>query len=241
MPPKRNYRRTIALSLGAAIILAVLILPIRVPYSIHATCKIVPVKEWVVEKNSLGTLNISLYDHKNGSVEMSSFDPGSVAGFKFYPHSDNMGLIKQGDTLGYIELLPAGITEKKKEVHTIVSPITGTLSNQMNDTVLISIRDVSEFMVLIPLRLNEKDYVSAGQTIEVKIPGTRDSYEGKIVKTGDELQILNKNQYTVLVGVLNVLTKDILPGIIAKCTVECPPVRVYEYVARSLNSTVNEQ
>src|SRR5437667_3759671 len=113
MPPKRNYGKIIVLSVIGIIVLVLLLFPIHVPYTIHAPCKIVPVKEWIVEKNSEGVITVSLYDHKSGSVEMNSYDPGSIAGYKFSPHPRNAEFINPGDTVGYIELRQTDKAERK--------------------------------------------------------------------------------------------------------------------------------
>lgn len=233
-------RNNIGLALAVLLLLIIgvlMVLPVDVPFAIKEPGKILPVKEWVLQKNSSGGITTTLYDHKNGNIEMSSID-SKGANMKFSSNPRHTEMVKQGDTIGFIRQTTS---EKTFSESPILSPISGLLSNQLIDSVFLSVRDISQYLVVMPVKLRDKNYVNTGQTIFVKIPGTEDMYEGKMMKVENDFQVIKGNQYMVTIGILNVMTKEIQPGMIARCTIECQPVRMREYIQRTLDLGVNEQ
>lgn len=239
---KNNIRLIIFIAV-VLVIAILMVIPVDVPFAIKEPGKIVPVKEWTVEKNSAGGITFTLYDHKSGTVEMNSIDIKNAGGsFKFSTTaaSKHSELVKQGDTLGFIQVMPMQKTEGT-EMKPIMSPISGVLSDQLSDSVFLSVRDISEYLVIIPVKPRDKKYINTGQTILVKVPGTKDRYEGKIFKIDDTFRIIKGNQYAVTVGVINMMTKDLQPGMVARCSIECSPVRMREYIGRTLDLGINEE
>ena len=239
------------ISLIALILAAIILifLPVRVPYKITTTCKTVPVKEWRILRAQEGGLTISLHDNRNGGFELISYpaSSGTAAGqiFRFSTNPQiRMGqFVKSGDTIGVIEtgFASSGNNENEKQLSLpIISPISGVVTGQFTDSAFLSIGDVSEYLVLIPVRLKDMNYVSPGQDIEIENPGPRTKLNGKILRTGESFQILNGTEYAIALGVVNGFPEGAPAGHVAECSIECQPVPIREYITRSLEWKVNE-
>ena len=122
--------------------------------------------------------------------------------------------------------------------YTLVSPLSGIVLDTYSDstlTTLIRIGDLSAYAVLIPLNLKIRNYVSRQQEMEFNIDGIQDTFKGKILKLSNVVQIVNGEQTVIATAIVETSSKDLLPGIMAKCKIVCEPLTLKEYVYRTFN------
>ncbi|NIO28916.1 MAG: hypothetical protein GTO29_10245 [Candidatus Latescibacteria bacterium] len=89
----------------AAGVFVLLLLPIKIPYSLDVPGKIVASKEWVVSKGVNGRLMTVLIDHKQGvnkKYSVTQFERGDAVEFNLNPHIVSGTTIAAMDTIGLV-------------------------------------------------------------------------------------------------------------------------------------------
>ena len=101
-----DVRRSLYVTTPLLVIgIALLLLPIKVPYSIDVLGKIMPLKEWVLVRGPDGYLISTLYDHMQGSIEsyaVRHVERGDHVTFKLHPAMVAGASVAAGDTVGLI-------------------------------------------------------------------------------------------------------------------------------------------
>jgi len=102
-----NVKRRNRIIIGtiAGIVVLSLVLPIRFPYSINTSAKLLPAHVWMLHRLSDGSLTATLTDHFPNSVQSYSafqIERGDVLHFSINENVTNSGRICQGDTIGKI-------------------------------------------------------------------------------------------------------------------------------------------
>jgi hypothetical protein len=103
---------------ATAVLLLILLLPFRIPYSIKTLGKIQPRREWFVVRASDGQISTHLVNHEAGLVEkvtVTQMQRGDAAEFRLLPvllHSDT---VTEGDTVAILHSadLEQAITQVK--------------------------------------------------------------------------------------------------------------------------------
>ncbi|MFC1550685.1 hypothetical protein ACFL46_05270 [Candidatus Neomarinimicrobiota bacterium] len=102
---KRKIPIKVFIVVGVLIIL-LLILPFKIPYSVRAQCKLYPSEEWQLIKNQNGVLTVSYQNHltlATQEVSVSQFERGDVVSFSLHPERNYKEHISKGDTIGVIK------------------------------------------------------------------------------------------------------------------------------------------
>lgn len=88
-----------------ALLAIILVLPIRVPYTVSAPGKVLAAREWIVIRQTDGRLMSILVDHKRGvhrSYAVSQFERGDAVQFNLRDHLTAGARVVAGDTIGVI-------------------------------------------------------------------------------------------------------------------------------------------
>ncbi|MFQ5638146.1 MAG: hypothetical protein ACE5IR_09160 [bacterium] len=82
-----------------------LVLPIKIPYSINVPGKLLPAREWILTRGTDGRLITMLMDHKEGmnqSYSVRQFERGDAVRFSFHHGITSNRAITAGDTVASI-------------------------------------------------------------------------------------------------------------------------------------------
>jgi hypothetical protein len=89
----------------AAVLVVVLLIPIKIPYKITVPGKVLPAKEWLIEKDVEGRLMTSLINNRAGvheSFAVRSFERGDAIHFSLRPEIVSGAAVSTIDTVGII-------------------------------------------------------------------------------------------------------------------------------------------
>ncbi len=84
-------------------IMLVLLIPVKLPYSVKTLAVSYPLQEWSLIKNSEGNLMSNYQDHRKGTLEtfgITEFQRGDVVTFSLIKGLRDRMFINQGDTIG---------------------------------------------------------------------------------------------------------------------------------------------
>jgi len=352
---KKQYR--FALFAGAAVVLVVsaLLIPLRIPYSVHTHAKIVPARKWVLEKGTNGQLLVSSFNYETGlhdEYSMAQSERGETMQFVFRSAVLSRGMVRGGDTIGTIvssetrlrlaELegrvatakatLAASYTGEKESVvreaeqrighaekaaaeqrtileryrklraqdlvsqeqyelaetssrlldmeveiarsqletvstgekpeqirllntqisaleneliplrnllnsFTVVVPFSGAISKLQSPDTLLVLSDTARYVALLPVSLASSSYVSTGLPVRVQPINRAEKIHGTLESIDRDVQLWEGEQVLVGRTVLDGSDGVLLPGMIARCEIECGSIEIPEYIRRLLNTS----
>ncbi len=99
-----RYKTPIAIAL-VILIIVIIFLPIEYPSSINSKGKLLPHKTWLISKETDGRLTTELLDNVTGlnnEFSVTQFERGDAVQFKFNLDLISLGIVQQGDTIGYV-------------------------------------------------------------------------------------------------------------------------------------------
>ena len=119
--------------------------------------------------------------------------------------------------------------------YTIRSPIAGRASRSFGSDTLLTVRDNSSYVIIMPIPWNRYGFVERGDPVRVSVHGLPDAVEGRIDEFSDAMLDLNGQQVLMTTALVSGGT-PIVAGILADCTIKTGNVTLLEYLRRALFS-----
>lgn len=101
----KKYRVVVAISLILLLVIILLVLPLKIDYSVKTVARIIPARQWILQKSSDGSLISSINDYRSGFTESYSaaqIERGDAVRFKMNSSILSKKRIAAGDTICYI-------------------------------------------------------------------------------------------------------------------------------------------
>jgi hypothetical protein len=101
---KRKIPIKVFIAIGVLIVV-LMVLPFKFPYTVRAQCKLYPSEEWQLIKNQNGVLTITYQNYQTLATQevlVSQFERGDVVSFSLHPGRNYDERIAKGDTIGVI-------------------------------------------------------------------------------------------------------------------------------------------
>jgi hypothetical protein len=131
------------------------------------------------------------------------------------------------------------VLNRRLELYTLISPLSGVATRSLGSDTLVAVRDTSEFVVLMPIRLQHARHVVPGQEVTVRIHGFGGRMRGRIAQVGDEIYIIDGEQVLLVTAHLDERLPGLLPGALAECRVLHDVVSPSAYVRLLAQSLFN--
>lgn len=328
----------------------ILILPIKIPYSVKVPGKIYPVKEWIIIKDTDGKIITTLKDYRTGlnkNYTVTQFRRGDAIKFDFsdklaageniqkfdtiaavysnetemryaelmgdlslakaslvaQSSGDKQTLIKeekdrlqylrkkaddQGDLFrrtenlykkdlisaedyeiakgnlnlseldvaiaeAHIQTIQSGVKEEqlnyirfqikslenqletlhsKLQGYKILSQISGVVSRINVGDTLLTIADTSEYIVLMPIRWEDRNYIKVNQPVVFKALYSSSEENAFIKRREETVHYIRGQQFLFHLASFNSSSMNLLPGLMVECSIKCDPVSPFEFMKR---------
>jgi hypothetical protein len=128
------------------------------------------------------------------------------------------------------------ILQKRLNASSLTSPITGCVSHSFSGDVLVEIVSSIDYIVLLTIKWKDRELITPKQRIKLKIDGFQHTPTAKIKHVGQKIDIVNGEQVFEIIATIETGQKDLLPGLIARCSLLCGPVSLLEYLQRFLSA-----
>ncbi len=125
--------------------------------------------------------------------------------------------------------------ENKQRKYTLAAPFDGQARFETTlegDRLLVE--DTSAVILQIPVRLRDSRFVAAGQKIELLLIDNQITASATILEVGARVEILNREQAVIVKAVVENGAASLTPGMPVRCRIDCGPVRVVEFLRRSI-------
>ncbi len=125
--------------------------------------------------------------------------------------------------------------QKRLQFQTIISPISGYIARSFAPDTLLTVRDTTGFLVLIPVAWKNQPLLNVGNAVEVTIPETNTSVTGILLDIGDAIHRVNGEQVVPAIAFVEGYHPNILPGILVNTIINGNRVPLSTYVKHQLN------
>jgi ATP-dependent 26S proteasome regulatory subunit len=128
------------------------------------------------------------------------------------------------------------ILQKRFKNYTLISQVTGIANRVLGNDTLLIVSDTSEFVVLIPVKWEERNYLSKNQTVNLKYPDSFVTQDATLVRIDKSIHPLNGGQVFLVTAYFDSPKIDFLSGLMVQCSIQCDPIRPVDYIERIFQS-----
>lgn len=124
--------------------------------------------------------------------------------------------------------------ERLKNKYNIISPISGIVSfNKMQDGI-ITISDTSKYILKIPVRVNNAQFLDRISSIKFSIPGHDEKIAATFISIDESVSLLSNQQLVMAKALIEGGQFTLYPGMAVECTVYCDELSLFNYLSRSI-------
>ncbi len=127
------------------------------------------------------------------------------------------------------------ILKKQKSQYFIIPPISGKLSFNTMMNGFITVSDFSQFLLKIPVKVYNIQYLDKISGIRFSIPGYDNKMEGSFIDLDENVNVLANQQLVIAKALVNKSVKGIYAGMAVQCTVICDEITIFEFLKRGIH------
>lgn len=147
--------------------------------------------------------------------------------------------VKTGEKPEQIQLIYSQISSIEDEISTlesrlsnfvIISPIDGTVNQIAKSDTILFVADTSGYVILMPINIQEKEYLNENITIDLQLPYSKNSIEADFLGLDNKVQIFNGTQIILAKAIVDKDKLDFLPGMYVQCKLYLGSVSIKERI-----------
>jgi hypothetical protein len=126
--------------------------------------------------------------------------------------------------------------EKMQDQYFIQPPLDGVISfNRVLDGI-ITVSDTNRFILKIPVKINNIQYLKRISSIKFSIPGYTEKTDASFISVEGNVNIdtMTKQQLIIAKALIKSGIKGIYPGMAVSCKVYCDKITIFEFLQRSI-------
>lgn len=128
-----------------------------------------------------------------------------------------------------IELL-----KKHRSQYYIIPPISGTLSFNTVTNGLVTVSDFSQFLLKIPVKVYNIQYLDRISGIRFSIPGYDEKMDASFIDLDENVNLLANQQLVIAKALVNQSVQGIYAGMAVPCSVICDEITIFEFLKRGI-------
>ena len=157
-------------------------------------------------------------------------------------HNDLLSL-QTGEKSEEIEYIEKKIESYSKEIRTlehlqkqyyIKPPIDGFVSFRAGNESIITVSDSSKFILKIPVKIHNLQYLKTITAIKFSVPGYDDIIDASFIDLDENVNFQANQQMVVAKALINTSFK-IYPGMAVQCRVICDEITIFEFLKRGIH------
>ena len=151
--------------------------------------------------------------------------------------------LKTGDKQEDIDYLIEKVNAYEREIKTleslknqyyIIPPINGIISYKNTIDGIITIMDTSRFILKIPVKVHNIQFLERISAIKFSIPGHNAEIDASYIDLDENVSLLSNQQMVVAKAIINKKIRNIYPGMAVQCEVICDEITIFEFLTRNL-------
>jgi hypothetical protein len=113
------------------------------------------------------------------------------------------------------------------------------VNRKTNSDTLLTISDVSEFILINPVKVNDKKFISDSAVIDIYAVGKKQNVNTYVINIDYNVKIVNGIQVITVTSVVNGKGTDIIPNLIVDCYIHTGKLSPIDYLVRVWQRIVN--
>ena len=124
------------------------------------------------------------------------------------------------------------VLKKRTDQYTLLSQINGLVRRKTSGDTLLIVSDTSEYVIIMPVKWEERNYIFPGQKIEVSFSSSKLVPEAKLYRFDNTVYTLSGRQVFLVFGYADKNISEFAPGLLIECSIKCGDVSPLEYLKR---------
>lgn len=120
--------------------------------------------------------------------------------------------------------------ESRQNGLTITSPLAGRTASSFSPDTLVTVRDTSAYVVIMPVEVHDRAQLRVGLPASVSVYGHPIPIPARITGIGDEVHVLGGKQVILATARIDGPVAGLLPGSVARCRIELGSLSATEYL-----------
>ncbi|MCF8365961.1 MAG: hypothetical protein K9H16_09270 [Bacteroidales bacterium] len=122
--------------------------------------------------------------------------------------------------------------EGKREMQTIISPITGIFRNSFASDTLMVIESMDELIIKMPVGLKDRSRIFNGQRAECTVYGQNLAFDSEVVHISNHINVTGGKQTFIVTAIVGSEGTILLPGVVFKGKLAGNKILLRDYVAK---------
>lgn len=131
------------------------------------------------------------------------------------------------------------VLQKRFNGFTISSPVSGIVSRKTNSDTLMLISDVSEFILICPVKVKDKKFIEDSAAVDIYISGNKIDVDANIIELDNTVNIVNGIQVVTVTTIINGKSTDLIPNLMVDCYIQTGKLSPIDYLIRVWQRIVN--
>ena len=131
------------------------------------------------------------------------------------------------------------VLQKRYKGFTITSPLSGIINRKTNSDTLMTISDISEYILVCPVKVVDKKFINDSAKIEISTSGKSLDNFARVFEIGNIVQLVNGIQVVTVTALFNGSGPELIPNLIVDCYIHTGSLSPIEYLNRVWERKVN--
>jgi len=198
-------------------------------------------------------------EEKNYKRQKELFDDGIIPESEYEVYENTFKLAQINTQIAYDEFLAISTGQKQEEIdlanerinsieneleklkilkdqYYILTPVNGIVSFTNQLDVVLKVADTTEFILEIPVRLNNIKYLSNLSSIKFSTPGFEFESVAQFMHTETNVNYVSNQQAIIAKALVPGNIPGVRAGMLVKCSVVCDKITIFEYLKRGLQN-----
>jgi hypothetical protein len=182
-------------------------------------------EEYEIAKNTYDLYEINILISKS---RLESVETGAK--------QETLALIKSQINALESEL---AVLKKRSNNFVLLSPINGYVNRKTNSDTLLIISDTSQYVLLTPIKIADKKFISPPQKVDIYINRYKQSAEADLVELNNMVQLVNGLQVVTAVSIVQQSSPEMIPGLMVDAYIHTGSLSPLKYFLRVWQRLVN--
>lgn len=131
------------------------------------------------------------------------------------------------------------VLKKRFEGFTLLSPISGTINRITNSDTLMIISDTTEYILISPIRIQDKKFIKQHQKVDVFLNGKKQKIHAWVSGLDNNTKVIQGVQTVTAISFIQGKTEELIPNLMVDCYIYTGNLPPLDFLQRMWERMVN--